>query len=139
MLADANRFQWRAVYTDGSFLTQINEDGTKNAYADIDRNNLAAFEMWEGTGVRVLSLRFAPGQRLIWRRRVFMSQTNEGAGVSEVVHIIGKQQTVEGKNYQGIIGLFESDGRVEVAGKFDENHPFFKPVAVHETEGEIWE
>ena len=133
MLANANRFQWRAVYNDGSHLMQIDYDGNKHSYSDIDRTKLEAFEMYEG-GVRVISIRFKPGQRLIWRRRVLM----QSGGIKEVCHIIGKQETIDGKNYQGIIGLFESDGRIEVTGKFEEGHPWFSPVSVHESEGEDW-
>jgi len=62
----------------------------------------------------------------------------KNGSVSEVCHIIGKQETINGKNYQGIIGLFESDGRVEVAGKFEEGHPFFSKPVIHEHEGEEW-
>jgi len=59
--------------------------------------------------------------------------------VKEICHIIGKQENINGRNYQGIIGLFESDGRIEAAGKFEENHPWFYPPSLHpaEQEGDI--
>jgi hypothetical protein len=124
--------QWKAVYTDGTHLDQIEESGDKNEYKDIDRDKLQAFELWD-EDKRVISLRFSKGQRLIWRRRTIMSP----GGIVQQFHIIGKQQTVNGKNYQGIIAVFE-DGRVEVAGKFEEGHPFFQPVKIHKDEGEEW-
>ena len=131
MLGD--RYHWVARYEDGTALNQIDPSGTRNGYADIDRDRLSAFEMWEGS-TRVLFIRFAKGQRLIWRRRVEMTP----GGVVEVCHLVGKQETVRGKNYQGIVGLFESDGRIEVAGKFEEGHPWFFPVIIHQKEGEEW-
>lgn len=125
--------QWKAVYTDGTYLDQIEPSGKKNVYADIQRDKLHSFELWD-KNKRVISLRFFENQRLIWRRRVLMS----AGKATETIHIIGKQQTVNGKNYQGILAVFESDGRVEVAERFDEKHPFFKPVEIHEHEGEEW-
>lgn len=129
MLANANRFIWRAVYDDGSFLVQINDDGTKNAYEDIDHSRLAYFEMWE-RGVKVLSLRVGKNDRLIWRRRVQM----RSGGIEEVCHLIGKQQTINGRNFQGLVALFESDGTIEVADRFDEKNPWFYPISTHENE-----
>lgn len=128
-----DKYHWKARYSDGTFLSQINPSGTRNSYQDINRDKLVAFEMWRDT-TRVLLIRFAPGQRLIWRRRVEMSP----AGVAEVCHLIGKQETVNGKNYQGIVGLFESDGRIEVADRFEEGHPWFFPVTIHKEERETW-
>ncbi len=123
-LAHSNRFQWRAIYNDGSHLMQIDYDGTKHGYVDIDRSRLSAFEMWEANS-KVLMVKFGANQRLIWRRR-----TEQGPeGITEVCHIIGKKEvTPEGKVYEGILGLFESDGRVEPFGKFEENHPWVFPV-----------
>ena len=131
MLED--KYHWIARYNDGTFLRQIESSVAKNSYVDINRNKLSAFEMWEGSN-RLLIIHFSPGQRLIWRRRVEMS----AAGIVEVCHLIGKQETIGGKNYQGIVGLFESDGRIEVTGKFEEGHPWFFPVRVHPEEGEEW-
>ncbi|HCS78968.1 TPA: hypothetical protein DIV55_04470 [Patescibacteria group bacterium] len=128
------QYYWVARYFDGTSLKQIDSSGIKHAYKDIDRDKLAAFEIWEGNS-RILFIRFKKGQRLIWRRRV---ETSPG-GIIEVCHIIGKQETIGGKNYQGIIGLFESDGRIEIAGKFEEGHPWFFPVKIHTEEGEQWE
>ena len=129
-----NKYHWVAKYNDGTSLAQVEASGKKNTYSDIKREKLWAFEMWDGN-TRLLFMRFQHGQRLIWRRRI---ETSPG-GTIEVCHIIGKQETVNGKNYQGIIGLFESDGRIEVTGKFEEGHPWFFPVAIHKNEGEVWE
>jgi hypothetical protein len=129
-----NKFHWVAKYSDGNELQQVEASGKKNSYSDIDRDKLSGFEMWEA-GRRLIYISFAKGQRLIWRRRV---ETSPG-GTIEVCHIIGKQEQINGKNYQGIVGLFESDGRIEIAGKFEEGHPWFSPVSIHANEGEVWE
>jgi hypothetical protein len=129
-----NRYHWTAVYNDGTSLSQhdTNADGQRYAYKDVDRSKLKAFEIWEGNN-RILYIKFDKNQRLIWRRRV---ETTSG-GIVEVCHIIGKQENVNGRNYQGIIGLFESDGRLEVAGKFEQGHPWFYPPPLHQEEGEV--
>lgn len=130
----SNKYHWVARYSDGTSLSQVEPTGKLNAYKDINRENLIAFEMWD-KDKRLFFLRFKKGQRLIWRRRVEMSPT----GITEVCHIIGKQETIGEQNYQGIIGLFESDGRIEVAGRLEEGHPWFFPVTVHPEEGESWQ
>lgn len=127
------KYHWIARYEDGTSLDQIDPSGKLNAYQDINRSKLVAFEMWAGS-TRLFFLRFKKGQRLIWRRRVEMSP----AGIVEVCHVIGKQETIAGKNFQGIVGLFESDGRIEIAGRLEEGHPWFFPVKVHPEEGEQW-
>lgn len=127
------RYHWVAKYDDGGSLSQIDSRGNLHPYKDIDREKLVAFEMWEGS-FRLFFLRFKKGQRLIWRRRVEMSP----GGVREVCHLIGKQETINGRNYQGIVGLFESDGRIELTGRLEEGHPWFFPIQVHPDEGEQW-
>lgn len=119
MLTDS-RYTWLATYNDGTKLAQIDADGTKHNYIDIDRSKLAFFEIWDGSAMRV-RIKFEPGQQLIWRRRVAMT----ASGISEVCHIVGKKETTGGKTYQGIVGLFENDGRIEIADKFSSNHPWF--------------
>lgn len=128
-----DKYHWIVRYNDGGCLNQIESNGKRNAYQDIQRDKLTAFEMWEGS-TRVLLLKFNKGQQLIWRRRVETSPS----GITEVCHIIGKQENINGENLQGIIGLFESDGRIEITGRFYEGHPWFFPVQIHESEGEKW-
>jgi hypothetical protein len=116
-------FTWKAIYNDGTHLNQIDPDGTKHAYADIDRAKLSAFQLIDESGRVVVDIHVNPGQRLIWRRRTEMSAGNEPV----VCHIVGKQETVNGKNYQGVMALFENDGHTEVLGRFEENHPWLYP------------
>lgn len=148
---DGNRFHWRAVYSDGTELKQVEDPITdeeraqfdelspeareahplrtekKNAYADINLKKLARFEMWDWReNKRVLHMDFQPGQKLIWRRRTFLK-----GGIAEVIHIIGKKQKQGNKTIQAIMVLFESDGRVEVLDNFREDHPFFSKPKLH--------
>jgi hypothetical protein len=128
-----DKYHWIVRYNDGGSLNQIESNGKRNSYQDIDREKLSAFEMWEGS-TRILLLKFNKNQQLIWRRRVETSPF----GVTEVCHIIGKQENINGENLQGIIGLFESDGRIEITGRFHDDHPWFFPIQIHESEGEKW-
>lgn len=125
-----DQYTWRANYNDSTSLRQIDPDGTKHAYADIDRTKLVSFELLEGENV-VLSVPFDPGEKLIWRRRVEMNS----AGVVATVHIIGKQATVDGQNRQVVFGL-HPDGHVDVSDKWDDAHPWYFPVQIHTHEGE---
>src|SRR4051812_486261 len=118
---------WKVTYTDGTTLQQIDPDGSKHAYADIDRRNIASFAILKDGNI-ILSVPFTSGQNLIWRRRVEM---NPAQGVVETCHIIGKQETVNGQNHQIVFAVFESDGRVEVSDKFDDRHPWFFPVIMN--------
>lgn len=131
-----DRFRWRAVYTDGTTLDQVEPDGTKHGYGDIDRTCLAFFELhdWEASHP-VFRIRLDYGDRLIWRRRVDMT----GGGTVECCHIVGKQNTINGKNRQWIAGVFESDGRMEYADRFKEGDPWFAPVQLRPNEGEDWQ
>ena len=75
---------WRAVYRDGSTLNQYNEDRTENKYADIDRWNLVRFDLLKDDKP-VLAVYLRQGQRLIYRRRTFITLNNE----KTVVFLVG--------------------------------------------------
>jgi hypothetical protein len=117
------RYRWIAVYDDGSRLHQIQPDGTKNGYHEIDRSRLRAFEMWEGS-VRLFWIGFKPGETLVWRRRIQQTNNNQ---VLEVCHIIGKKGGY-------MIALFESNGRIEAGQTVNEFDEWFYPVQYLEEE-----
>lgn len=102
---------WKAVYSDGTWLNSGN-------YADIDRRKLVAFELWsQGYQKLIVRVNLELSQRLIYRRRVraqVLSPNN-----SEVMYIVGWQQTIQGYNIQSILCVYE-DGRIEVIGQWDE-------------------
>lgn len=117
-----DKFRWVAYNNDGGSLSQVAASGTKNAYEDIPLDNLRSFELWDwARNERVLLVTFKPGERLVWRRR---NQAEPGGGVIETCHIVGKI----GKNgEQGIVGIFESDGRIEATSEFLPNSEWFYP------------
>jgi hypothetical protein len=115
---------WKAVYQNGGELPQYNEDGSENKYDDIDRKNLSQF-MYVIDDKPRLVVHMNKTKRLIYRRRV--AQAFFDNKITEVVYLIGWQETILGRNTQMISFLFE-DGHVEVVDKFDEDHQWFYPV-----------
>ncbi len=113
---------WRAVYEDGSGISQIENDGSTNKYQDIDRTKLKFFELWKENKL-LFRLHLEEGRRLIYRRRVTI---NMNARVKWVVYLIGWQQTIQGRNVQDIAYIFE-DGHVELAGKWKDDRTFCAP------------
>lgn len=124
-------FYWRAVYNDGSFLNQYNDDGTNNKYPDIDRVKLEFFELWNGEKL-LFRLHLEEGRRLIYRRRVGVAM---GVGVTRVIYLVGWQQTINGVNVQDIAYIF-SDGHVELAGKWEDDRTFCAPNLIDCEKGE---
>lgn len=123
------KFRFRAHYNDGSTLT---EDPTKEFanYSNINRHKLVMFELFNiENNQPVLKIKIDPGQRLIWRRR----KAIEPGGDEKTVHIVGKQQTINGKNYQGIALLYD-DGTSEFFDKFNPKHPWLHPVILTDQE-----
>lgn len=82
--------QWTAKYTDGTTLDQIDLDGNKSAYADIDRSKLEAFFLHPGIeGVAAIAVVIfdGDGEKLVWTRRVRQTLGRE----PETFHILGKK------------------------------------------------
>ncbi len=107
-----------AYYSDGSKLNL----GEQISYNNLDRKKLSAFALVRD-GKEILKLHLDSGQRLIWRKRTFLSPGKEKIDI----HILGWQKTVNGENIQSIAYVL-SDGRVEMAGAFREDHPIFGKI-----------
>jgi hypothetical protein len=116
-----DNLEWIAVYADGSILRQHEPDGTENRYEDIDRKRVSEFHLrLKGKDFTVIAYALDPGQRLIYRKRHSMSGiTGEK---NWTIHMVGWQQTVNGKNVQCISWVFP-DGSIINTGRFRENHP----------------
>ena len=87
---------WKAIYNDGSCLTQYNADGTENRYEDIDRYKLSRFDLYKNADIDktpFYSLYLRHGQRLIFRRRNFISTNGE----RHMIIIVGWQKTYDTK------------------------------------------
>jgi len=112
--------KWLAQYNDNTTLKQIDDDGTKNAYSDIDRSKLLAFMLFDESAVLdgLTKPRFAvyfddnDGERLVWTRRAFQTV---GQNHSVIFHIVGKKTT---EQKQGFIMAIAPDGQTLVRDNF---------------------
>lgn len=119
-----DRFRWVAYDNEGASVSQVAASGQKNAYESLPLDNLKSFELWDwARNERVLLVTFRPGERLVWRRRMEMTP---GGSVQEACHIVGK---IAKDGHKGIVGIFESDGRIEAVGEFLPNSNWFYPPA----------
>jgi hypothetical protein len=118
------RIRWAAEYDDGTIVNQF-RDGKELSYDDLkDRERIISFALWDmDTRKPVLTLHLDSGQRLIYRRRCWQRSGEEKP--YQVVYLVGWRRTVAGECIQSIAYVFEETGRVELAGRFRENHPIF--------------
>lgn len=117
-----DKFRWVVYTQDGGSVSQVAASGQKNSYEDLPLDNIKSFELWDwARNERVLLVSFGPGEKLVWRRR---NQAEPGGGIIEACHIVGKI----GKNgKKGIVGIFESDGRIEAMSDFLPTSEWFYP------------
>jgi len=129
-----NTYFWKAVYADGTELSQYNEaefvkppHARKGAkYTDIDRSKLKEFHIYKDSDPNnpFLVISLDGNKRLIYRRRVVQSLlTNK----KEVVILAGYQEKIAGKNVQNINFIFE-DGHIETVDKFRSDHKWYYPI-----------
>lgn len=114
------KYEWRATYANGE-----TQRGTKHAYAAIDHGKLRLFEIiHKETGAVALRVRVEEGQKLIWRSGQSYNTKHEFS----VIHIIGKQEKIDGVNRQGFCLFYETDGTSEFFDRFDPEHPWLKKI-----------
>lgn len=117
-----DKFRWVVYDNEGGSVSQVSASGQKNSYEDLPLSNLKSFELWDWRrNERVLLVNFKRGERLVWRRRF---EIIPGSEVTEVCHVVGK---IGKKGEKGIIGIFESDGRIESVSDFLPNSEWFYP------------
>jgi hypothetical protein len=129
---------WVAQYNDGTQLPQYPSQGETNRYEDIDRTRLEVFHILRrDTNQKVFSLWLDEGQRLIYRRRNFIS--SRGSKQSWV--LVGTQESIGADwqpgypvNRQSIAYIHEGDLTIQLAGAFDQEHPLFYDVVLHPEE-----
>jgi hypothetical protein len=118
-----SKFSWKAEYINGDILSEAKDIG----YHHIDRSKLCFFSLEDReTKETKLKIEILPDQNLIWRRRYAVHSN----GKQEIAHLVGKQINKDGKNYQWLALLFESDGRVEFFDKFNANNIFLNEVVL---------
>ena len=109
-----NTINWRAVYTDGTYL---DSKDAEEGYKSIDRTRLASFCLMKD-GKVFFHLILQKGQRLIWRKRGILTPGQP----ERVWHLVGWQKTVGGENIQCISYISEDDGSVIMAGEWQGEH-----------------
>jgi len=125
-------YTWVAVYRDGTTYRQIcPETGADRSSEAIDRRQLECLCLYGHGGELVLTQHYEPGQRPIYRRR---REYSPGLGIDVVCHLVGWQQTIAGQNVQHIAYVFENDGRIIMAGRWQASHPWFYPIVPVEAE-----
>ncbi len=118
---------WLALYKDGSYLAQYDEQNNEYKYEDINRENLKEFCILDETNPvmvdgkpnakLVLSILFErPTQKLIYRRRTWINSLNQTLGV---VILAGWHEKVGEKSIKSICYIYE-DGHIELAGARDD-------------------
>lgn len=124
-------YEWKAFYSDGTFLGEYKEDRTPNSYHNIDRTKLIAFELSKD-GKPVYRLHIEPGQTLIYRRRV---RTDPGGNIIGAFYMIGWQKKIHGENVQVISYVVDSDDHpIITAGKWDGGEPELTPGEIKSIE-----
>lgn len=95
--------QWVAIYDDG-ILHQIDHQGTKHAYEDIDRERIRSFSLIQNNKILFRAHFNGDGKKLIWRRRI---QKTEGEEF--IVHIVGKKHQYVACVFQdGTVGVYDN-------------------------------
>ena len=119
---------WTAVYSNGDELSQYKDDGSENLFSDIDQTKLEAFyistpdEYWcvdltDGTFmINEESFNFEGFDgvdfKLIYFRRVRqVIGMCDDTHTTSVIHHLGWQTNIDGKNYQRVMAIAE-DGSI---------------------------
>ena len=113
---------WKAVYNNGTSLSQFNPKRGESKYTDIDRAHLTQFVLYRNNTPHVI-IHLDNHKKLIYRMR--RMQNNKGE--HEVVFLAGWQEKVNGRNVQMIMCLFE-DNHIEIIDRFYENHLWFYSI-----------
>lgn len=118
--------RWRAIYKDGTILPQYCKCGFPRGYENIEREKLAAFEIFDKTkpNTFIFRLFLEEGQKLIYRRRVEKDLMSNQ--IKRVLYLVGWQQKVNGKNIQSVNYITE-DGKIQQAGRWVGKPPILRP------------
>lgn len=119
------QLRWAAKYDDDTIVDQF-KDGVELSYDNLkDRERIVSFALWNfDTRKAVFTLHLDPGQKLIYRRRNWQHGGEDKP--FQVVYLVGWRRTISGECVQSIAYVFEDTGRVELAGRFRDDHPIFE-------------
>lgn len=122
-------YTWKAIYNDGTELSEFSSKGEHIDYYSIDRSKLNAFIILANDYPKLI-IHLRSDKRLIFRRR----RTITPGGFKGEVILAGWQTTTkDGVNVQALNFLFE-DGRVELVDGFREGTKWFYPITFKEGE-----
>lgn len=122
-------YGWIAAYRDGTTISHIN-DGKEVSADAIDRERVQTFMLFNIlTKKAILTLHLDQEQKFIYRRRTEISPNRQPI----VCHLVGWRKTINNECVQSIAYCFEDD-RIELAGKFREDHPWFYSPKLRATE-----
>jgi hypothetical protein len=127
---------WIAHYAPGQTLTQA----SGATYADINREQLTAFGLYEGERPIILvDFRDDSGgdpdigpKRLIWRMR----HQQDSTGQHVTVHLVGWQRKIAGRNVQSICYVNE-EGTVVLGGQWMDDKPLMHAIVPLECERDL--
>lgn len=110
----ADRWLWKAHYSDGAEHSEKADDGTVRGFASVDQSRLVALEFvpadGEGPGVCV-QLPEDARPILFRRRHVHANIVTEESWPGETITCLGFQKTIKGVNQKAILALYE-DGSI---------------------------
>ena len=123
--------KWRAVYDDGTFIDEMEPNGTEHAFKEIDFKKLKVFQLINQQNIAICQVHINGDKRLIFTRRnilitgrrmVLQGDVKVPIGINshQKVIILGWQRTVHGVNVKSIFYLLP-DGRIEMDDDWHED------------------
>lgn len=131
--------KWRAVYDDGTFLDEVEQNGTDHLFKEIQFSKIKLFQLMNENKIAVCQVRLGDDKRLIFTRRnlkVAGAELVELNGVNiqvpvkshQIIIILGWQKTVNKINVKSIFYLMP-DGRIELDDEWREKeHAIYTQV-----------
>lgn len=118
-------YRWRARYVDG---TVLEPPASSDA---IDRDRVKTFELIAPGGKTIIELVLEPPeQRLVYRAR---KDFTVGEGITQICHVVGIRQRINGTEYDSVAWLIEGD-RIVLTGRYDAAHGLFYPPVFRDNE-----
>lgn len=117
---------WRAVYRDGSTLSQFDSDGSEHIYTEIDRSRVAMIQLVKD-GEPVFFMSLQKGQCFFIRQRVAIGL--DGRELRRVWVVGWRQKTgfILKKMVIKVYFIF-ADGRVVSRDNFKPDHRLYYPI-----------